>query len=255
MVQYSRRTGKVYFSPGEKLLMELNSEAFVRGVESCIEFTQNEGLESGFVVWGDGKGRFVYPDQFATGSPSSVNPQSMNGPKYPDFEEVANRGRNPYKIMYNEKTHLAEVLHIHTHPSGRVVPSLNDLKYLHQARYSNPLRINPLGITIGTVLPPKSYLKRFGTFVNQRGLAPINTRGYPLLFIQEKPENRLSLETDFGEVRNAFEKSVYDSVLRNEAEHHNFLEGEFDPDERAIRGVKHYKEPDWDQFRIFVQSK
>jgi len=212
----------------KRLKEELNSEAFLSGLEAVLNYSLNAGNEAHFNVYYFPKlGIFGYPDYIILGDATSVLPSRIDTKKTVEYisklVESAGVGNGPNmdrRLEYpqsedfkrkNEKTESVDsesipAILVHTHPKTRIAyPSGGDLAALNAERdsqrfiegiaYVKETKCNPLGIIVPTI--------KFG-------------REHRVLMFQEKSNIPFPLDTDFEELSDKFYESESDpeNVLR-----------------------------------------
>jgi len=232
---------------------ELNSEAFISGLETAINFTSKHGNETSFNVnYYPIRNLFSYPFDINVGNKNSVSPfYPLNLPKtieeykkqigldlphlrneawkerrkkltpnqefdeirkgldwmekwnlencsqairihYPQTKDWTSRLEELGSIAENSEGEWGyTAIDVHTHPSGYMVPSTNDLSHLNKLRVINESFFKDYK-DIPKRMIPNPILLIAGTKVRE-GYRKYN----PLLIIQEKTKTPLPSETDF----------------------------------------------------------
>ncbi|MBU0957707.1 MAG: hypothetical protein KKF56_02750 [Nanoarchaeota archaeon] len=211
----------------ERLKRELTSQRFLSGLAKAVDVTLKNGCETSFDVQKKAFGRkIVYPMSIDVGDTGTAGmipgldyaekvyreetgkePMDSDGHhsadfnyftlerdltsvEYPDVEDKFN-WRN---LLKDSVGSYYDLIHLHTHPSGHVVPSRADVENNNYSRRRNQVNFG-------------APFKKTSVIV---GVRPEWTERVPILLLHEKPQEPVALE-DIDEAL----QSVYDRTIRS----------------------------------------
>lgn len=176
----------------EMLERELNSRNFRSGLETCIKITLKNGCETSFSVEKrKGNDVFSYDGMIQVGNTKSVG--NFVGEEFAEKLYRDKTGKEPYQedgiptqdyfeflsenkfdiveyaikdkkigfkssnISFEDMHNWYELLHLHTHPSGLIFPSSNDVKFLNGLRKRFGSEYRPITLIVGVDKPRTNY--------------------------------------------------------------------------------------------------
>ena len=264
---------------GKLLEGELRSDRFLSGLERCVEITSQKGYEACFAIGKKLFGRkIIYPSFIEIGDEKSISSTTNNArceQAKKRYEEVIGRKYNkddivgftlfcmknlegaqasypPIEEKYrpffegeDEIKDYYDLIELHTHPSGRITPSKNDVMHLNQARRDNQRRygisLNPISIIAG-VTPDSDSIHLL--ILQENGRMPISTVKL------EKMYRGLALYIQTNVTGENMERVLHSLLFEPFHEHYTVGFATFHKAERDI----HF-EFDFDQFAFSYEEK
>ncbi len=258
---------------------ELRSDRFLKGLERCIAITSQKGYETAFSIGKKLFGRkIVYPSFIDIGDERSISSTTKEarceqakkryeefiGRKYDESDIVgftlfcmknldgAQASYPPIEERYrpffegeDEIKDYYDLIELHTHPSGRITPSEDDVMHLNQARRDNQRRhgvsLNPISIIAG-VTRDSDFIPLL--FLQENGKMPISTVKL------EKMYRGLALYIQTNMTGENMERVLHSLLFAPFHEHYNTGFATFYKAERDI----HF-EFDFDRFAFSYEEK